>query len=103
MSYNDFFFLQLYFDTQEYYHERLQKTQGQQGAPATPLIGENINLIKQLCFRLDAVFMVIDTLDECPERKDFSRGLRSFLEENENIKLLLTSRQEVELERPITP
>jgi hypothetical protein len=47
--------------------------------------------------------MVVDALDESTDRSGFSRGLRSFLDENENIKLLLTSRQEVELERLITP
>jgi DNA replicative helicase MCM subunit Mcm2 (Cdc46/Mcm family) len=90
-------------DAKEYYHERLQETQGQQGMPATLSINENINLIKQFCFRFDDVFMVVDALDECVDRKGFTCGLRRFREENENIKLLLTSRYEVDLERLIAP
>jgi hypothetical protein len=47
--------------------------------------------------------MVVDALDECADRSAFLGGLKSFLEEKGNIKLLLTSRQEVDLDRLIDP
>jgi hypothetical protein len=90
-------------DAKQYYHERLQKTQGREGTLAMLSIDENISLTKQLCSRFDIVFMVIDALDECSDRSGFSRGLRSFLEENGHIKILLTSRQEVDIERLLVP
>lgn len=90
-------------DAKEYYYERLQKTQGQQGKPAAISRDEKISLTKQFCFRFDKVFMVVDALDECTDRAGFASGLQRFLGENSNVKILLTSRHEMDLERLITP
>jgi len=47
--------------------------------------------------------MVVDALDECADRSGFLDGLMSFLKEKGKFKLLLTSRQEVDLDRLIDP
>jgi len=90
-------------DAKKYYHERLQKTLGQQSTPAKLSLDENVTFIKQLCSRFETVFMVIDALDEASDVYALLEGLKSFRHEVGNIKFLLTSRQEVELERLITP
>jgi hypothetical protein len=82
-------------DAKDYYHESLQKTQGQQGAPPVPSIDENISLIKQFCLKLEAVFVVVDALDECANRGNFFRGLLSLSKENTKMRLFMTSRYEV--------
>jgi hypothetical protein len=84
----------------KFYLERLPKSQGQ---PATLSIDEKISLIKQLCLSLNTVFIVVDALDECTDRDSFSRCLLSLSEGNPKIKLFLTSRYEVELERLVFP
>jgi hypothetical protein len=89
-------------EAKQCYHERLLKIHGQQHTP-TLSIYEYISLIKQLCFIFDTVFMVVDALDECADRSDFLDGLMSFLKEKGKFKLLLTSRQEVDLDRLIDP
>jgi hypothetical protein len=87
----------------EYFHERLQKSQGQQGAPPLLSIDENISLLKQFCLKLEAVFVVIDALDECTDRGDFIHSLLSLSEGNPKVKFYITSRYEVELERLMSP
>jgi hypothetical protein len=53
--------------------------------------------------KVETAFVVVDALDECADRGCFFRGLLSLSEENPNVKLLLTSRYEVELQRIIYP
>jgi len=87
----------------EQFHEKLQKTQGQQGTPAKLSTDEYISLIKQFCLQFEKVFIVLDALDECVDRSGFFRGLLRLSEDSPTINLFLTSRYEVELERVINP
>jgi hypothetical protein len=68
---------------------------------AKPLnILEYIEIIQRLCSRWESVSLIVDAVDECTGLDDFIRGLESLIA-NSNIKLLLTSRHDIELIRAI--
>jgi hypothetical protein len=62
-----------------------------------------VELIHDLCLRWGSVNLVIDALDECSFLSNFIGGLKLLIAEKSNIRLLLTSRHDVELKRLIAP
>jgi len=63
---------------------------------------EYIELVQRLCRCWKKVCLVVDAVDECSELTTFVNGLES-LRKDSNIKLLLTSRHDIELIRAISP
>lgn len=61
-----------------------------------------IELIRNLAIRWKQVYLVVDALDECIELQVFIDGLTT-LAAKSNIRMILTSRQTVDLERVIGP
>jgi hypothetical protein len=64
--------------------------------------GELLSLLKRLSIRFERVMIVVDALDECTEVTTFIQGLQYLSNskpERTTIKVLVTSRKEVEIER----
>lgn len=65
-------------------------------------ISEYIRLIRFVCRQWQTVSLVVDAIDECSELDTLVDGIDR-LTEDSNIKLLVTSRHEIELIRAISP
>ncbi|RFU27044.1 hypothetical protein B7463_g9317, partial [Scytalidium lignicola] len=73
-------------------------------AVAKPLTSsEYIALIQQLCSQWTSVSLVVDAMDECTNLDVFMSGLTALSSNESNIRLLLTSRHDVEFKRVIEP
>jgi len=63
---------------------------------------EYIELIEQLSLHWKHVYLIVDALDECSDRKAFIDVLTQ-IAANSKMKMIVTSRHEVDLERLIRP
>jgi amino acid transporter len=81
---------------------RHEKTMGTLSA-AKPLVNsEYIDIIRRMCSRRNTVSIVVDALDECTDLNTFVEDLVT-LKAISNIRLLLTSRHDIEVVRVIQP
>jgi hypothetical protein len=86
-----------------WYDERLRTVAGPQSTAAKSLSqSEYIHLICQMCLRLESVSLVIDALDECKGLYSFVGALKDILGDS-NVRLLLTSRHDVDIKRVMEP
>ena len=73
-------------------------------AGGKPSTGECLQLLKAFTLRFTTVFFIVDALDECSEVEAFMAGLnelRSSTITKTTAQVLITSRQEVQIERQI--
>jgi hypothetical protein len=63
---------------------------------------EQTQLIRTICKRLTSVYLVVDALDECINPRDFIDGLKTLMAKS-NLKTIITSRPEIDLERVLKP
>ena len=90
-------------DAKYWYEERLRTVAGPHTSAAKPLSNsEYIKFVNQLCLRWESVSLVIDALDECVGLDAFVGGFKDILG-GSNVRLLLTSRHDVDLKRGIEP
>ena len=89
-------------DAKYWYEERLRTVAGDTTAAKSLSTSEYIKFINQLCLRWESVSLVVDALDECVGLDSFVGGLKEFLG-GSNVRLLLTSRHDVELKRVLGP
>jgi len=84
-----------------FYEESLRRVAGPQSTAAKPLSQlEYVQLICQMCLRWESVSLVIDALDECVGLDSFVGGLKDVLG-GSNIRLVLTSRHDVNIKRVV--
>ena len=81
---------------------RKERIDGQNSVPKPLTIPEYCKFIQQLCSRWDSVSLIVDALDECLGLDLFVGGLTDLIAAS-NIKLAVTSRQNVELKRVLDP
>ena len=75
-------------------------------AAGKPSIEECLQLLKTITLHFTTIYIVVDALDECSEVEAFFAGLnrlRSSRPPKMTVKVLLTSRQEVPIQRQILP
>jgi hypothetical protein len=90
-------------DAKYWYEQRRRTVAGRQTTAAKPLsTSEYIKFINQLCSRWDSVSLIVDALDECVGLDAFVSGLKDILGVP-NVRLLLTSRHDVDLRRILEP
>ncbi len=73
-------------------------------AGGKPSTGECLQLLKAFTLRFTTVFIMVDALDECSEIEAFIAGLnelRSSTTTKTTAQVLITSRQEIQIEREI--
>ncbi|KAH8820079.1 hypothetical protein F5884DRAFT_865727 [Xylogone sp. PMI_703] len=92
------------FSVARYWRDRQTQAIKGQDAVAKPLSpSEYIGLVQQLCSRWSNVNLVVDAMDECNDLDNFMGGLTALTSNKSNIRLLLTSRHDMELKRVIEP
>lgn len=89
-------------DAKQRYHERTRGVEGPKAAARPFSVSEYIRFIQQLCLKWESVSLVVDAVDECSGLDTFVDGLRN-LWSGANVRLLLTSRHDVDLKRAIEP
>ena len=70
------------------------------------MVAEYISLLRIISLRFTRTFVVIDALDECSEGDVFVEGLRALVSEGNdgtNIQIVVTSRNDINLERLLLP
>lgn len=87
-------------EAKSWYDEKLAKERSEVPKPLS--VVEYCVLIKRLCSRWNSVNIVVDALDECIELEDFTLGLANLIDSS-NIRLLVTSRETVDLRRELIP
>jgi hypothetical protein len=93
----------LSFQDAKYWYDENRKLAKERNEVPKPLsVVEYCILIKRLCSRWNSVNIVVDALDECTELKDFTLGLANLIDYS-NIRLLVTSRETVDLRRELIP
>ena len=77
-----------------------RETSGRGGKPSTKSC---VQLLKAFTLRFDTVFIVLDALDECNRSEEFIEGLDELRSTSfkASAKVLITSRQEIGIERQI--
>ncbi|KAK3324446.1 hypothetical protein B0T19DRAFT_230581 [Cercophora scortea] len=65
---------------------------------------DELEALDAICQRFDSVFIAIDALDECRDRSGFLKLLKTIMGRDlcSNLKLLVTSRDEIDIRRGIT-
>jgi hypothetical protein len=89
-------------DAKRWYHERTTGVEGPKAAARPLSVSEYILFIQQLFLRWESVSLVVDALDEFSRLNTFVDGLAN-LWRGSNIRLLLTSRHDIDLKRAIEP
>jgi hypothetical protein len=90
-------------DAKYWYEERLRTVAGPHISAAKPFsTSEYTKFINQLCLKWDSVSLIVDALDECIGLDSFVGGLKEILR-GPNVRLLLTSRHDVDLKRILEP
>lgn len=90
-------------DAKYWYEERLRNVSDPQSTAAKPLSNsEYVKLISQMCSRWESMSLIIDALDECVGLDSFVGGLKGILS-GSNVRLLLTSRHDVNIKRVMEP
>ncbi|KFY35817.1 hypothetical protein V494_05576 [Pseudogymnoascus sp. VKM F-4513 (FW-928)] len=89
-------------DAKYWYDERTRPLDGPRAAAKPLSTSEYIKFIQQLCLRWESISLIVDALDECSRLDTFVDGLRK-LWSGSNVRLLLTSRHDVDLMHAIEP
>ncbi|MCJ1456462.1 hypothetical protein MMC28_006823 [Mycoblastus sanguinarius] len=72
----------------------------------TPTAPEYISMIRSMSLRFRNVFVIVDALDESSEEEDFIKAFRDLVKDTHhcsNLKVLVTSRSDISIERLISP
>ena len=90
-------------DAKYWYEKSLRTVAGPQSTAAKPLsASEYVKIISQMCSKWESANLVIDALDECADLDWFVGGLRGVLG-GSNLRLLVTSRHDVNIKRIMEP